>query len=227
MSPTILHVDSVQRYLRGVVLCAVPERERTLALTFDDGPSPRNTPLLLDLLAAKGVRATFFVLGKRLARHGELVRRAHAEGHEIESHGHWHVPLPLLPTPLLRREIRRTGTAIEHWTGRRPRFFRPPMGWFSHRCLRVLEEEGYQPVIGNIHPEDSRRPPSEILLDRIRPRLAPGSILILHDGGWRERVDRTPTIEAVDRLTDELGAQGVRFVTVEELVARPRLDPPG
>jgi peptidoglycan/xylan/chitin deacetylase (PgdA/CDA1 family) len=118
---------------------------------------------------------------------------------------------------MLRREIRRTGDAIERWTGRHPRFFRPPMGWFSHRCVRVLEEEGYQPVIGNIHPEDSRRRQAEVIFDSIRIRLTPGSIIILHDGGWRATIDRTPTIEAVDRLTDELGAAGYRFVTLDEL----------
>ena len=217
MSPTLLHVDPVQRYLSGVVLCSVPERGRSVALTFDDGPNPRNTPVLLDLLARKNVPATFFVLGKRLRSYGEITRRAHDEGHEIENHGYWHLPLPLIPTPVLRREIRRAGEAIETWTGRRPRFFRPPMGWFSHRCLRVLEDEGYQPVIGNIHPEDSRRPHPDTVLRRIRARLGPGSIIILHDGGWRARVDRSPTIETVDRLTDELGEAGYSFVTLEKL----------
>ncbi|RKZ17237.1 polysaccharide deacetylase family protein [bacterium] len=221
MSPTLLHIDPIQRYLRGVVLCSVPERDHTIALTFDDGPNPRNTPALLDLLDRKKVPATFFVLGKRLNRFGEISRRAHDAGHEIESHGYWHLPLPLMPNSMLRREIRRTGEAIEKWTGRRPRFFRPPMGWFSHRCLRVLEDEGYQAVIGNIHPEDSRRPDPEVVLDRIRQRIAPGSIIILHDGGWRATVDRSPTIEAVDRLTDELGGAGYRFVTLEELVGLP------
>jgi peptidoglycan/xylan/chitin deacetylase (PgdA/CDA1 family) len=224
LSPTLLHVEPFQRYLRGVVLCSVPERGRTVALTFDDGPNPRNTPALLDLLGQKKVPATFFVLGKRLSRYGEISRRAHDEGHEIESHGYWHLPLPLMPNPILKREIRRTGEAIEKWTGRRPRFFRPPMGWFSHRCLRILEDEGYQPVIGNIHPEDSRRPHPDIVLGRIRPRLTPGSIIILHDGGWRATVDRSPTVETVDRLTDELGEAGYQFVTLEELVGA--VDPP-
>lgn len=219
MSPTLLHVDPIRRFLEGVVLCSVPAAERTIALTFDDGPNPRNTPRLLDLLARKQIPATFFVLGKRLGPFGEITRRAHDEGHQIENHGYWHFPISLLPTPLLRREIRRAGDAIEDCTGRRPRFFRPPMGWFSNRCLRVLEEEGYHPVIGNIHPEDSRRPSPDVLLNRIRPRLAPGSILILHDGGWRQGVDRSPTLEAVDRLTDELTADGYHFATLDELLS--------
>jgi peptidoglycan/xylan/chitin deacetylase (PgdA/CDA1 family) len=213
-----LHVDPVQRYLRGVVLCSVPGRGKKIALTFDDGPNPRNTPRLLDLLGSRNVPATFFVLGSRLNCFGEISQRAHAEGHQIESHGYRHIPVPLLPSPILRREIRRAGDAIERWTGRRPRFFRPPMGWFSHRCVRVLEEEGYQPVIGNIHPEDSRRRRAEAILERIRGRIAPGSIIILHDGGWRAAIDRTPTIEAVDRLIDELGGDGYRFVTLQDLV---------
>ena len=218
MSPTLLHVDPIQRYLQGVVLCSVPERGQKVALTFDDGPNPRNTPRLLDLLDRKKVPATFCVLGNRVHGFGETSQRAHGEGHQIESHGYWHIPVPLLPSPILRREIRGTGDAIEKWTGRRPRFFRPPMGWFSHRCVRVIEEEGYQTVIGNIHPEDSRRRRPDTILENIHNRMAPGSIIILHDGGWRASIDRTPTIEAVDRLIDDLGAAGYRFVTLEELV---------
>lgn len=219
MSPTLLHVEPVQRYLRGVVLCSVPQRERCLALTFDDGPNPRNTPRLLDLLARKGVPATFFVVGRRLAAHTEIARRAHHEGHQIESHGQWHVPLPLIPAGILRSQLRQSANAIERCTGRRPRYFRPPMGWFSHRCLRILEEEGFQPVIGNIHPEDSRRPRPTVLVERIRERLAPGSIVILHDGGWRRGVDRTPTLEAVAGLIDELRDEGWTFLTLAGLVA--------
>jgi peptidoglycan/xylan/chitin deacetylase (PgdA/CDA1 family) len=82
----------------------------------------------------------------------------------------------------------------------------------------VIEEEGYQPVIGNIHPEDSRRRRAETIVEGVRSRLAPGSIIILHDGGWRAAIDRTPTIEAVDQLIDEVRAAGYRFVTLDDLV---------
>lgn len=217
---SLLHVEPVRRYLEEHFLLSAPERGRCVALTFDDGPNPRNTPALLDLLARKGIRATFFVLGKRVHQFGEIARRAHEEGHELANHGYHHVPLPLVPARVVRKEVLETEKLIVQITGTKPRFFRPPMGWFSHRSLDLLTDLGYEPVIGNIHPEDSRQPPVEVLLGRIRKRLVDGSIVILHDGGWRARVDRSRTLDAVDRLTDDLGAEGYRFLTVGEMVPR-------
>ncbi len=224
--PTLLHIDRVQRHLREHFVCSVPEKKGCLALTFDDGPNPRNTPRLLELLASKGIVATFFVVGKRLDDHGEISRRAHLEGHEIANHSRSHLPLSLMPNALVRREIRSTEERIIELTSARPRFFRPPMGWFNRRILRILHELDYTPVIGSIHPEDSRRPTVETILSRVRPRLSDGAILIFHDGGWRSTVDRTPTLEAVDRLSDECLESGHRFVTMTELVKDTPWMPP-
>ncbi len=218
MMASLLHVPPVQRYLAEKFLLRAPEQGRCIALTFDDGPSPRNTPVLLDLLARKGIRATFFVMGKRLLHFADIARRAHAEGHELANHSFHHLPLPLIPERVMRKEVLETEKLITAITGTKPRFFRPPMGWFSHRSLDVLVELGYEPVIGNIHPQDSSQPSVEVILSRIRRQLVDGSIVILHDGGWRANVDRSRTLETVDRLTDELGGEGYRFVTVGELV---------
>lgn len=219
--PSLLHVEPVQRYLSELFLCSVPEREGCVALTFDDGPNPRNTPELLDILARKNVPATFFVLGRQVRRHPEIARRTHEEGHELANHTDSHWPLPLLPRRLVRREVLRAEHAIRAITGEKPRFLRPPMGWFSHRTLDHLDELGYVPVIGSVHPRDSRQPPVDVILDRVRPRLTDGAILIFHDGGWRDGVSRANTLEAVDRLTDELLADGVRFLTVGQMTESP------
>lgn len=216
---SLLHVDSVRRYLSERFLCSVPERANCVALTFDDGPNPRNTPALLDLLASKGIHATFFVLGRYLRHYPDLARRAHDEGHELENHTDNHLPLPLLPRRFVEAEVKRTEHELVKITGRRPRFLRPPMGWFSHRTLEQIAALDYVPVIGSIHPRDSRQPRTKVILDRIRPRLTDGAIIILHDGGWHPRVNRSKTIEAVDRLTDELLAEDVRFLTLEQMTA--------
>ena len=95
------------------------------------------------------------------------------------------------------------------------------MGWFNNRALNVIREMGYEPVIGSIHPRDSRQPGVDVILDRVRRRVRPGAIIILHDGGWTLRGDRGQTIEAADRLTDEFLAQGYRFETLSELAGPP------
>jgi len=218
VSPTLLDLPSVRRYLSRRFLCSVPTEEKRLALTFDDGPNRGNTPALLDLLAEKRVRATFFLLGRYIRGREDLVRRALDEGHEIGNHGTWHLPLPLLPRRLLHREIRRSEEQIVDITKHPTRFYRPALGWFSRRVVEDLRGFGYQPVIGNIHPQDSGRPGVEAIVGRVLRRVEPGSIVILHDGGWHPRVNRLQTVEAVGRLVDLLRDRGYRFQTLGGLV---------
>jgi len=223
VSPSLLDVASVREYLGKRLLCSVDTREKRLALTFDDGPHPRHTPRLLDLLAAKGLRATFFVVGHRVRSFREVLARAAAAGHEIGNHGDHHVPLSLLPPPLIRRELDVCGRLVEEVTGRRPRFARPPMGWINDVVLNTMRGMGYEPVIGSIHPQDSRQPGLDVILRRVRRRIEPGAVIILHDGGWRVGADRGQTIAAVDILTDELLAEGYRFETLSELADATRV----
>ena len=219
MSPSLLDIASVREYLSKRLLCGVQTPEKRLALTFDDGPNPRNTPALLDMLAAKGIRATFFVVGRRVRRFRDLLAQTAAAGHEIGNHGDHHVPLSPLPAAIIRRELNVCGNLVSAVTGRRPRFMRPPMGWINDKVLETTRELGYEPVIGSIHPQDSRRPGTTTILRRIRRRLEPGAIIILHDGGWRIGCDRSQTIAAVDIITDELLQAGYRFETLSELTA--------
>jgi peptidoglycan-N-acetylglucosamine deacetylase len=197
MRRSLLDVPSVRRRLEQHLLCSVATEEKRVALTFDDGPHPRHTPRLLDLLESREVSATFFLVGRRVRAFPELARSIVTRGHETGNHGYAHVPLPLVPGPLLAREVDRAGRLIEQVTGARPRFFRPPMGWFTVRSLRAVRRMGYEPVIGTVHPRDSSQPGTEAIVDHVMNRVEPGAILILHDGGW---------------------ARGYRFETLSNLV---------
>jgi peptidoglycan/xylan/chitin deacetylase (PgdA/CDA1 family) len=219
VSPSLLDVTAVRKFLSRRLLCQVATSRRAIALTFDDGPHPRHTPWLLDMLAAKGISATFFVVGRRVRRHREILARASAAGHEIGNHGNRHVPLSLLPSGLIARELMVCGDLVQETIGTRPHFMRPPMGWINDRVLRVSRELGFEPVIGSIHPRDSRQPGLPVILGRLRARIEPGAIIILHDGGWRLEASRQQTLQAVDILTDELLAAGYAFPTLSELVA--------
>ena len=218
MSPSLLDVPSVREYLSRRLLCQVATERKEMALTFDDGPHPRHTPWLLDMLAAKGIHATFFVIGRRVRRYRDILARTFAEGHEIGNHCDHHVPLSPLPAPLIARELKVCGHLIEGVTGEQPRFMRPPMGWINDKVLRVTRDLGYEPVIGSIHPQDSRQPGLPVIMRRLRRRLEPGAIIILHDGGWRIRASRQQTLQAVDTLTDELLLEGYTFPTLSTMV---------
>jgi peptidoglycan/xylan/chitin deacetylase (PgdA/CDA1 family) len=215
---SLLDHPGVRAFLSKRLLCEVKTDEKRIALTFDDGPSPRWTPPLLDMLGRKQIRATFFVVGFKVRLHGDILGRTADEGHEIGNHTYTHVPLSVQPSVLIRREISTTERLITDVTGRRPHFLRPPMGWFNNRVLRVVREMGYEPVIGSIHPRDSRKPPAHVILARMRWRIEPGAIIILHDGGRRDTADRSRSVEAADRITDELLEAGYRFETLSELV---------
>jgi peptidoglycan/xylan/chitin deacetylase (PgdA/CDA1 family) len=218
MRASLLDVPSVRKRLERYLLCSVATEEKRVALTFDDGPHPRHTPRLLDILGAKGIPATFFLVGRRVVAFPGLAREIATRGHEIGNHGYAHVPLPFLPGPLLEREVERAGLVIEAATGVRPRFFRPPLGWFTPGALGAVRRLGYEPVIGTVHPRDSSRPGAGWIVDHLADRVRPGAILILHDGGWSLGVDRSQSIEAADRIIDVLGARGYRFQTLSRLV---------
>jgi peptidoglycan-N-acetylglucosamine deacetylase len=216
---SLLDNPHVRAHLDRHVLCAIDTGDPRIALTFDDGPHPTHTPQLLAHLERAGVRATFFLVGRRVNAFPDLAREIAARGHEIGNHGFAHVPINLLPSSLLRREIEGGGRAIERATGLRARFFRPPMGWFTASALRIVRKLGYEPVIGSIHPRDSTRPGVQVIVDHVMKRVGPGSIIILHDGGWSLRSDRSQSIRAAEYLLDELPRRGYRFETLSGLCA--------
>ncbi|MDH3215435.1 MAG: polysaccharide deacetylase family protein [Candidatus Krumholzibacteria bacterium] len=218
MTRSLLDIPKFRDYLGKRILLSVATDEKRVALTFDDGPNPRHTPALLDMLGAKGIRATFFVVGRWARKFPHLLERTVREGHEVGNHSDIHVPLSLLPARLIRREINVTERVIVGATGVRPRFLRPPMGWFNDKVLSIAKKMGYRPVIGSIHPRDSNKPGAKFIVDYVLPRVEPGGIIILHDGGRRVVSDRSQTVRAVDRISDQLLQHGYRFETMSELV---------
>jgi peptidoglycan/xylan/chitin deacetylase (PgdA/CDA1 family) len=200
-----------------------------VALTFDDGPDPVVTPQVLDLLGAHGARATFFVLGERAARHPDVIRRIHREGHAIGTHTQRHLVRFHFARPrFVRREIE---TAVEVVAGllpARPALFRPPQGlrtpmfasgWRRTRDLIC--------VTWSVRAFDSRPTTAEAILGRITHRLTPGAIVALHDGtGLGGGHDRAPTLAALPRILAECRARGLRCVALDD-TGRPAREVPG
>jgi peptidoglycan/xylan/chitin deacetylase (PgdA/CDA1 family) len=186
-----------------------------IALTFDDGPSPW-TPAILDLLAGRGARATFFVVGEAVERHGEIVRRALAEGHELGNHTQTHASASSIDDDRLRRELERANASIEGATGIVPRLARPPYGHDPDRFGRIAAELGLDTVMWSVTPEDWSGIPGEEIARLVLEQAEPGAIVLLHDGmQWGNRSTCTPTVEAVEAIVD--GLDGYQFVTVSEL----------
>jgi peptidoglycan/xylan/chitin deacetylase (PgdA/CDA1 family) len=212
-----LGVSFPQLQFFGRSLCRVSTNEKAAALTFDDGPDPRTTPALLDLLAKRGVRATFFCIGKNAARHPDLVRRIVAEGHRIENHSYAHDwRTNLFSVARLREDLSRAQQEIEAQTGRAPRFFRPPAGLTNPRVFRVAKELGLRVAGYTARGLDRRDVPPEVIVGRLMRGARPGAILLMHDGG----VDAERMLAAVSQLLDQLAAAGFSCCRLDELAEK-------
>ena len=186
------------------------ENADCVALTFDDGPSPVDTPRLLDLLREKNVKVTFFVVGKRADQYPEIVRRAWDEGHLIANHSWSHQSLFCFLTPRrLRAEIELGAESIRRICGFRPRCFRSPVG-LRHALLGpYLKQAGLEYISWSVRAYDTLIGNSSILSRRILKRVTGGDIILLHD---HLPAGTDVMLEALPRVIDELRKRGFEFV---------------
>jgi peptidoglycan-N-acetylglucosamine deacetylase len=196
-----------------------------IALTFDDGPNPRETPRLLDLLDAYDARATFFLIGRWAEREPGLVRELVARGHALGNHTYTHPTMPLHGAAAIREELARCRAAVE---GAGVRFsevagrmlMRPPYGRRRPGTLRVLAAEGYVPVTWSVTAYDWRRWEPGSRFARRCVRAHDGDLILLHDGSHRDPAyDRSRSLAAARAALEHHCARGTRFVTVPELAA--------
>ena len=155
--------------------------ERLAALTFDDGPDPRHTPRVLDVLAREGVKATFFLIGRRAAEAAEIARRIAEDGHELGNHTWSHRSLWLCSPRQTEREIVEGHDAIARSAGRPPRFFRAPWGMTNLAVFPVIRRLATPCVFWSVQPEGQRAADPERQVRHVTARVAPGAIVDLHD----------------------------------------------
>lgn len=202
--------------LVGANLRRLPEgtAPRTVALTFDDGPDPVTTPRVLDLLEAKGARASFFCVGRKAERHPALVEDIARRGHRVENHSFAHSNgFCMLPPGAMGRDIDRAQSLLARLTGREPRYFRAPAGLRSPWLDGLLRERDLTLVSWTRRGLDtvSRRP--ERVTARLLRDLAAGDILVLHDGGHGAAPgagSRSTGLEALPRLLEAVATAGLR-----------------
>jgi len=186
--------------------------ERAVALTFDDGPNPDATPVVLDALADRGVKATFFILGRHAERWPDLVERVAREGHAVGNHGYFHRKLHFKSPEYVRQDLELGTAAIERASQVRPSYFRAPHGFRSPWVTSIARSLGQRTVGWSLGVWDSDRPGVEAIAQRTVEGAKPGSILLLHDGdGYDPSGDRMQTAHAIPLIIDRLIAQGYRF----------------
>ena len=201
--------------LFGPFVCQGSRTGQRVALTFDDGPDPRSTPALLDLLHSADVPAAFFCVGQRVAAHPELAARIVREGHLLENHSYGHSNITnFFTVGRLTAELRQTQTIIQQTTGVAPHLFRPPMGLSNPRVFSAARSLGLTVVGWTARGLDTKLTDPDRIVARIVRRLRPGAIILLHDGGIPpERLVATVTI-----LLEKIRTLGYEIVRLDRLL---------
>lgn len=192
--------------------------EPRVALTFDDGPHPEDTPAILEILENAGVRATFFLVGSKVRAHPGLARRIAEAGHEIGVHSDTHPWWFSMAGPgRTRREVADAATAIRNHAGVRPRLFRPPMGHKNIFLCDALKASGLDMVTWSVRTFDTVRRSSGRIRKIVVERSRPGSIILMHEGVRRPPGRPSPSVTALTGIIDGLKARGLVPVSLEGL----------
>ena len=179
-----------------------------IALTFDDGPSRKYTPILLDGLKERGVHATFFLMGKNIEGEEDIVKRMSEEGHLIGNHSYEHIQLTKAGAKAVCEAVEHTQEQIEAITGKRPEYIRPPYGDWNEE----LEEEiGMTPVLWSLDSLDWKLKDTGKIIHQVLKDVKDGDIILLHD-------IFPSSVEAALELIDILQKEGYVFVTAYELL---------
>lgn len=184
-----------------------------VAITFDDGPHPKLTPRLLDMLKERGLKATFYVIGQNVVQYPEIMQRMVAEGHEIGNHSYTHPALSKCSPAKLTEEITKSNEAILQSCGVTPTTIRPPYGATNAAVTKRLNDEfGLTVVMWSVDPQDWKIRKASHVSNHILQNTKPGGILLAHD-------IHPSTIDAMPAVLDGLLSRGHKFVTVSELIA--------
>jgi peptidoglycan/xylan/chitin deacetylase (PgdA/CDA1 family) len=204
-----------QLQLFGNFICRGPNSRRCVTLTFDDGPDPRSTPQLLELLREAKIPAAFFCVGKNVAANPELAARIVREGHLLENHSYAHSSLTnFYSTARLQRELAQTQAVIEKTSGGVPKFFRPPIGLSNPRTFRAARNFNLKVIGWTIRSLDTVIGRPDKIVARVTRGLQPGAIILLHDGN----IPSGKLVATVKSLLDTLQKLEYEIVRLDELL---------
>ena len=199
---------------RADVVSNIATKDKLVALTLDDGPSRRYTPLALKTAQDAHIPLTFFLIGQEAVRHPDLVMQELAAGHAIGNHT-WHHPLRGVGDVRGAWEVHQTQLLLMKMTGLRPTLFRPPGGELNTGTAAAARANGLEIITWNVFPGDTdSRLSAAALAKSVLSHVYPGSIILMHDGG----ANRVNSMAALPMIVKALKARGYTFVTVPELL---------
>ena len=185
-----------------------PVEAPKIALTFDDGPNPGSTPMLLDGLAERGVKVTFFVIGQNVEKYPDIVKREAEEGHIVGNHTYNHIEITKVSSEEAEREIMDTSNLVEEITGRPTEYMRPPFGAWQKELELNMD---VMPVLWTVDPLDWTTENEDEIVNKVVTQAKENDIILLHDC-------YKSSVKAALRIIDILQKEGFEFVTVDELL---------
>jgi peptidoglycan/xylan/chitin deacetylase (PgdA/CDA1 family) len=192
-----------------------------IALTFDDGPHPRYTPRILDVLDEYNIKATFFVVGINAENYPDTIENVIKKGHEIGNHTFTHPQVSSLDPETLKDEVERCESTIYGLTDRKTKLFRPPEGMIDSDVKKVLGKLDYKVILWDIDTKDWAHTPPKKIAENVISNISSGDIILMHD----YISYNSPTLEALELFIPVLLEKGYSFVVVSELIGINGKDP--
>lgn len=198
----------------GSIIWDIQTKEKVVALTFDDGPHPKYTQQVLDLLKKYEAKGTFFVVGQLAEKSPEVVLRMYEDGHELANHTYTH-PFTKSVSKIVK-EIKETNDTIYSITGYSPNLFRPVEGYYTDDMVDKVVKDGYKIVMWSWHQdtEDWKNPGVNTIVNTVLNGIKEGDVVLFHDGGG----NREQTVKALEEILPELKKQGYKFITISEMI---------
>ncbi len=196
------------------VVYSMHTNEKTIALTFDDGPHPRYTAEILDILGEYDIKETFFTIGQNVDLYSDIVKAVYEAGHEIGNHTYSHSNMRFLTEEKIYSEISDTENAVYGNIEYRTKLLRPPGGMLCDTVCKVAEENDYTIVCWSVDTLDWAHTPSEDIVNNVLSSVKGGDIILFHD----YVSGKSTTIDALKVIIPTLLDEGYQFVTVSELI---------
>ncbi|MEH2377882.1 MAG: polysaccharide deacetylase family protein [Nostoc sp.] len=217
VSPAINQMNEVPKEFQGTIVyqAKLKANEKVIALSFDDGPGPKNTAQILEILKKNQIKATFFMIGEMVKYFPKVAKQVAADGHVIGNHT-WHHWYFQMDGATAASEIDRTAEIIYKTTGEKTTLFRPPGGFLNNGLAQYAKNKKYAVMMWSEESGDAERrsPQVPMLVKNVLKYAKPGAIVLLHDGGG----NRSKSVKALPEMIAGLKAQGYRFVTIPQLL---------
>ncbi|MFN6486178.1 MULTISPECIES: polysaccharide deacetylase family protein [unclassified Nostoc] len=217
ISPATDQMNEVPKAFQGAIVyqAKLKANEKVIALTFDDGPGPKNTAQILEILKKNDIKATFFMIGQMVKYFPQVAKQVAADGHVIGNHT-WHHWYFKMNGATAASEIDRTADIIYKTTGVKTTLFRPPGGFLNNGLAQYAKNQKYAVMMWSEESGDAERHSPQVpgLVKNVLKYAKPGAIVLMHDGGG----NRSKSVKALPGMIAGLKAQGYRFVTIPQLL---------